>query len=57
MLFLKNIFTSLLRIHSSFFTYFVAYFLFFKYFESVNSKITDFEIRWGPNPSNFDEFR
>jgi hypothetical protein len=34
MSFLKNIFTNLLRIHSSFFTYF----LFFKYFESVNSK-------------------
>jgi hypothetical protein len=57
MLFLKNIFTRLLRIHSSFLHIFFAYFLFFKYFESVNSKITDFEIRWGPNPSNFDEFR
>jgi hypothetical protein len=50
MSFLKNIFTNLLRIHSSFFTYF----LFFKYFKSMNSKIADFEIRWGPNPSNFD---
>jgi hypothetical protein len=41
MLFLKNIFTSLLRIHSSFLHIF---FLFFKYFESVNSKITNFKI-------------
>jgi hypothetical protein len=41
MLFLKNIFTNLLRIHSSFFTFF----LFFKYFESMNSKIGDFEIQ------------
>jgi hypothetical protein len=49
MSFLKNIFTSLLN----FFTYF---FYFFKYFKSINSKIADFEIRWGPNPSNFDEF-
>jgi hypothetical protein len=49
MSFLKNIFTNLLRIHSSF-----LYFLFFKkYFESVNSKVTDFKIRWGQNPSNF----
>jgi hypothetical protein len=32
------------------------YFYFFKYFEFVNSKIVDFEIRWGPNPSNFGEF-
>jgi hypothetical protein len=53
MSFLKNIFTSLLRIHSSFFTYFY----FFKYFESVNSKITDFEIPWGPHSLNFGEFR
>jgi hypothetical protein len=53
MSFLKNIFTSLLRIHSSFFTYF----LFFKYFEFVNSKIIDFEIWWGPNPSNFSKIR
>jgi hypothetical protein len=49
MFFLKNIFTGLLRIHSRFFTYF----LFFKYFESMNSKITDFKIQWGPNLSNF----
>jgi hypothetical protein len=49
--FLKNIFTGLLRIYSSFF-----YFLFFKYFESVNTKIANFKIRWGLNPSNFDEF-
>jgi hypothetical protein len=44
----ENIFTSLLIIHSSFF-----YIFFFKYFEFINSKITDFEIWWGPNPSNF----
>jgi hypothetical protein len=42
MSFFKNIFINLLRIHSSFFTYF----LFFKYFKFVNSKIADFEIRW-----------
>jgi hypothetical protein len=53
MSFLKNIFTGLLRIHSSFFTFF----LFFKHFEFVNSKIVDFEIRWGPNPSNFIKIR
>jgi hypothetical protein len=53
MSFLKNIFTSLLRIHSSF----LHIFLFFKYFEFVNSKIPDFKIRRGPNPLNFDEFR
>jgi hypothetical protein len=32
-----------LRIHSSFFTYYIYI---FKYFESVNSKIIDFKIRW-----------
>jgi hypothetical protein len=51
MSFLKNIFTGLLRIHSSFLH------IFFKYFKYVNSKIIDFEIRWGPNLSNFGEFR
>jgi hypothetical protein len=56
MLFLKIIFISLLRIYSSFFTYFL-HFYFSKYFESVNSKIVDFEIRWGPNPSNFNKIR
>jgi hypothetical protein len=53
MSFLKNIFTSLLRIHSSF----LHIFYFSKYFESVNSKIADFEIWWRPNPSNFSKFR
>jgi hypothetical protein len=52
MLFLKNIFISLLRIRYSF----LHIFLFFKYFKYVNSKIVDFKIRWGPNPSNFGEF-
>jgi membrane-associated protease RseP (regulator of RpoE activity) len=52
MLFLKNIFTSLLRIYSSF----LHIFYFFKYFESVNSKPTYFKIWWGPNLSNFNEF-
>jgi hypothetical protein len=47
--FLKNIFTDLLRIHSSF----LHIFYFLKYFEFVNKKITDFKIRWGLNPSNF----
>jgi hypothetical protein len=42
MSFLKNIFTSLLRIYSRFFTYF----LFFKYFKSINSTITNFKIQW-----------
>jgi hypothetical protein len=37
MSFLKNIFTGMLIIHSSFL-------YFFKYFKSVNSKITDFKI-------------
>jgi hypothetical protein len=36
MSFLKNIFTSLLKIHSSF----LHIFYFFKYFESVNSEST-----------------
>jgi hypothetical protein len=53
MSFLKNIFTNLVRIHSSF----LHIFNFSKYFESVNSKITDFEIQWGLNPPNFDEFQ
>jgi hypothetical protein len=48
MLFLKNIFTDLLKIHSIFLTYFY----FFKYFKYVNSKIIDFKIRWVPNPPN-----
>jgi hypothetical protein len=51
MSYLKNIFTGLLRIHSIF----LHIFYFFKYFKSVNSKIADFEIQWGPNPSNFDK--
>jgi hypothetical protein len=50
MSFLKNIFIGLFRIHSSVYMFF---FYFFKYFETVNSKIADFEIQWGPNPSNF----
>jgi hypothetical protein len=40
MSFFKNIFTSLLKIHSSFFI-----FLFSKYFKFMNSKIVDFKIR------------
>jgi hypothetical protein len=52
MSFLKNIFISPLRIHASFLH---TFFIFFKYFEYVNSKITDFEIWWGPNLSNFDK--
>jgi hypothetical protein len=52
MSFLKNIFTDLLKIYSSFF----IYFLFFIYFESVNNKITDFEIRSGKFRIFFAEF-
>jgi hypothetical protein len=44
-------------LHSEFILIFYIYFLFFKYFKSVNNKITDFEIRWEPNPSNFDKFQ
>jgi hypothetical protein len=47
MSFLKNIFTSMFRIHYTFFTY----------FKSMNSKITGFEIWWGPNLLNFSKFR
>jgi hypothetical protein len=51
MSFLKNIFTC-----SEFILVF-THFLFFKYFESMNSKITDFEIQWRPNPSNFSKIQ
>jgi hypothetical protein len=52
MLFLKNIFISLPRIHSSFFYIFI---ISPNIFEYVNSGITDFETQWGLNPSNFDK--
>jgi hypothetical protein len=52
----KKIFTSNLRIRSSFFTYILLIFIFFWNFKTVNSKFDDFKIQTYTIPAIFDDF-